>query len=188
MALVVVVSALAAAAPAIPSLRPGVAGIVLVELASVGLCRLALLTRTAPVGRGPAVAAIAGDEVDERPVDPRRPVEWAGAVVGLGAEPGAEPDPRPDEGLAPSLARRAGRSFAGLERVARSAAGGARRAAPVVDAGLGAAARAAGRTAGRRGTGRAPDGGSTRGLGTWKSAVSRAPTSAEPEPPGATRA
>ncbi|MGC8463868.1 MAG: hypothetical protein ACP5P9_09410 [Acidimicrobiales bacterium] len=144
--LVLAVAVLAAASPVVPVFRPGVAGIVLVELAALGLGRGALLTRTSNPVRASSVAAPTDDAADS-------PLEAAsrsdGAATSDGRTPAASTSREPPEATA-SLARRTGRVLARIERATRSTTDAARRAAPAAEAGVGAAARAAGRGLARR--------------------------------------
>ncbi|MDA8275498.1 MAG: hypothetical protein M0029_09005 [Actinomycetota bacterium] len=182
---VLAVAVLAALAPAVPPLRPGVAGIVLVELAALALGRAALLTRTTAPDRAKVT--------DERQAGARRGLPSLPPVPSGAGSPADRPG-SPAAGAAPdlverqltSLARRTGRSLAGLGCAARSAAEAGRRVTPAVEAGLGAAARAVGRRAARQRATRSGRGMATGPTRAWTATANSAPTGPEPEPPGTT--
>ncbi len=144
--LVLAVAVLAAASPVVPAFRPGVAGIVLVELAALGLGRAALLTRTSSPARASSVAApmenVAGSPLEAAP-------RSDGAAPSDGRTPAASTSRGLPEATA-SLARRTGRVLARLERATRSSTDAARPATPAVGVRVRAAARAAGRGLARR--------------------------------------
>ena len=143
---VLAVAVLAAASPVVPAFRPGVAGIVLVELAALGLGRAALLTRTSSPARASSVAApmenVAGSPLEAAP-------RSDGAAPSDGRAPVASTSRGLPEATA-SLARRTGRVLARLERATRSTTDAARPATPAVGVRVRAAARAAGRGLARR--------------------------------------
>lgn len=146
--LVLAVAVLAAASPVVPAFRPGVAGIVLVELAALGLGRAALLTRTSSPARASSVAVsmemknVAGSPLEAAP-------RADGAAPSDGRTPAASTSRGLPEATA-SLARRTGRVLARLERATRSTTDAARPATPAVGVRVRAAARAAGRGLARR--------------------------------------
>lgn len=139
VALVVVVAALAAGAPAVPALRPDIEGIIVLEFAAVGLIRVATLTRTSEQAGGTSRNRRRAPVIDTTAsvVDPaarsRPPTGTSGASSARGA---------PTE----SAARRAGRT------AGAAAASGRRLAAthrPTAEAHLKRSIRGAGRWAGR---------------------------------------
>lgn len=144
--LVLAVAVLAAASPVVPAFRPGVAGIVLVELAALGLGRAALLTRTSSPAQASSVAVsmknVAGSPLEAAP-------RADGAAPSDGRTPAASTSRGLPEATA-SLARRTGRVLARLERATRSTTDAARPATPAVGVRVRAAARAAGRGLARR--------------------------------------
>ncbi len=144
--LVLAVAVLAAASPVVPAFRPSAAGIVLVELAALGLGRAALLTRTSSPARASSIAVsmenVAGS-----------PLEAAPRADGAAPSDGRTPTASTSRGLpeaTASLARRTGRVLARLERATRSTTDAARPATPAVGVRVRAAARAAGRGLARR--------------------------------------
>jgi hypothetical protein len=132
VSLVVAAAALAAAAPAVPALRPDIEGIIVLEFAAVGVIRVATLTRTSDqprrVGRGRTV------------------IDATASVVDLASAPAPPPRQGPSE---PDRARRAHQAG----RAAGAAAATGRRLVethgPAAEAHLKRSIRQAGRWAGR---------------------------------------
>lgn len=146
---VMVLAVVVAATPALPQLRPDLAGIVVLAFAAVGVVRLASLTSTQPGTAG----GRRGSGDDPSGEDPSGDDPEVGADAGPPATAHVG-DPAPGPGRIGSFARLAGRSAA----TAATAAG---RHRPVVVAGTRRTVRAAGRaTARARGrTGRPATGG-----------------------------
>ncbi len=140
VALVLTAAGLAAAAPAVPALRPDIEGIIVLEFAAVGLIRLATLTRTSEQSRD-------GSRNRRRAATV---IDTTASVVDPTTAPSPPPAPAPTGTTAgaatESAARRAGRA------AGAATASGKRLAAthrPAAEARVKRSIRHAGRWAGR---------------------------------------
>jgi hypothetical protein len=120
-ALDVAVALALAAAPILPVLRPGILGVVAVEVVAVMWLRVATLTRFLPtVGRAPATGPTAAvTSPDRRGEVAVRPGSAVARTLGLFAGRAVRRLPDPPEDLADDLAeraRQAGRRFHRVQR------------------------------------------------------------------------
>lgn len=153
--LVVVVSVLVAVSPVVPSIRPDVEGIIILELVAVGIIRLATLVNT-----DPRPARLIGIRGSGRVLD-------ATATVAPSPSARPRPDPSPPPGSP-------GRSFLPTEETVGSAARWAGRAA-------GAASSAASRTSAKHGP--ATKAQAKRTIRTAGRLVGRARSASRPDEP-----
>ncbi|HVB94578.1 MAG TPA: hypothetical protein VND67_09665 [Acidimicrobiales bacterium] len=140
--LTIVVAGIVALAPIVPSFRPDVEGIIVIEFGAIGLIRLATFTETAPRSRGASVRRPAGPAV----IEATAVVVDVTTAPGPGSEPAASSGDRPRSAAQGAAARWAGRT-AGAAAVTGKRAMDKHR--PAAEARVKRTIRSAGRIAGR---------------------------------------
>jgi hypothetical protein len=137
MTLLVAVAAVVAVAPLVPSLRPDVEGIIVIEFGAIGLIRLATLTEMGPSPRPSWLS---------RRSDPSVIDATATVTSGTGAHPTAPGKDRATRSSTGAAARRAGRVVGAASVSGRRAAA---RHRPAAEEQMRRAVRRAGRITGR---------------------------------------
>ena len=113
LVLVMTVSVAIALAPIVPSLRPDIQGIIVLEFGAVGLFRVATLTRTGDIRRAVRPGPHGGSSVINTTATVVAPDGGAGAgaaAAGAGPPPGPGPSGQSDPSTSGGAARWAGRT------------------------------------------------------------------------------